>query len=105
MASKIDQTLVTLSDLHWHCSHELPGNRTAALIRILVDKGYPIEKKYLYCYNCNRDTTHRRMISKTPLKQTISIAALKEKLDRLRIQEIKLSNKIEELEENGLYQE
>jgi hypothetical protein len=53
-----------LSDLQWHCGKcEFPTTHTGGLIRDLVDKGFEIEKKSMYCSKCKEDLVHRRLIT------------------------------------------
>lgn len=62
--TKMQKAYTVLSDLRWHCGkHEFPTTHTGGLIRDLVNKGFQIEAKTIYCHQCKEDLVHRRLVT------------------------------------------
>ncbi len=62
--TKTGRAFEILSDLGWHCAkHELPGTQPAALVKRIVDLGYKVGRKTVYCHSCREETTHRKLES------------------------------------------
>ena len=65
------RTFDILSDLQWHCSIcELPSSQPAKLIQLIRNRGYVFDndggvnwEKRILCKNCDKNTSHRRLIS------------------------------------------
>lgn len=75
------QILLLLQDMNWHCgNHELPGTQPAKPIQTLIQHGYDIEKKTIFCEVCNSKAVHRRLTSIEPINQPINRQALSQKL-------------------------
>jgi hypothetical protein len=61
--TKLAKAFQILSDHLWHCGkHGLPGTQSAALVKQIVDRGYKVDKKMMYCHICQEDNFHRKLL-------------------------------------------